>query len=130
MISKEIVQKIIADNYKVYAEKGAEESEPSPDQSKWSNEKLALKAWMEESLSNEELFDLVALMVYGRERYDMRDRTPYPAAYTKKRKEIEENFSKNKKCEIVNYLLGKGERLSDYLERALPLYPNEDGFAF
>ena len=128
-IKKEIVQEIIQKNNETKSYKNLADTEfvaikdISLESLKWSDSRIALRDFIA-NLSTEELIDLIALMDYGREHYNMRDKSKNMVEFMEKRKNLNIKTIEEKKYK-ASYLLGK-IYLSEYLQYSLQLFENED----
>lgn len=109
MLVEQIIRKIDAVKEKRLPKAGVD----SPTQFAWSEEKREVADTIA-ALPREELYDLAALMDYGREQSLAGSRRPY----TEVREDICKGFKDENSRHIANYLLEKRE-LSAYLRAAM-----------
>lgn len=126
MIKKEIVDKIILESEaKKFGQNITDIKDVCIEKLKWPDERIALRNFIA-NLPDEEFVDLMALMDYGRDHYNMRDMNTNRMEFFQKRKNVE---SQIRAIEDKNYMAShwlKKNFLSQYLRYALPLLESED----
>lgn len=123
MISSEIVKKIIADNDNIVEEaqrKVLRKNAGAKDYAD-SDSRLALRHYIAH-LTIEDIIDLCALMDYGRDICNDHAVERGFRYFTAVRKDIAFTMKDRSPENIANYLIGKGEKLSEYLAQSLELY--------
>lgn len=117
MISKEKVLKIMRDIEKVNVETA--ELNKNRRISRWSDSKIALYEYIA-NLEDDEIIDLLALMAYGRDLYNMPRDVSYEDFSEIRKNLFIENLTDEEKHNKADYLLGKAY-LSNYLRQVLSL---------
>lgn len=123
MIDKMLVEQIIRKIDAVKEKRLPKTCVDSPTQFAWSEEKRKVADTIA-ALPREELYDLAALMDYGREQSLAGPRRPY----TEVREDICRSFKDEDSRHIADHLLKKRD-LSGYLRAAMSLF-DLDGFKF
>lgn len=117
MISREKVLKIMRDIEKANIETA--ELNKNRRIPRWSDSKIALCEYIT-NLEDDEIIDLLALMVYGRELYNMPKDVSCEDFSEIRRNLFIENLTDEEKHNKASYLLGKAY-LSNYLSKVLSL---------
>lgn len=124
MVVKEVVEKIIYDNDLLPVRESVDLANLDPKKFAWSKEKIALRDFIA-SLTFKEVLDIISLMGYGRECYQMQRKGTVNEFAKIRANCAATHRDSNEREHLANHLLQK-KQLSSYLRCSLHLYDEKE----